>query len=195
MYLVSFHQLECNGLLIITGCFGSKIIIYRHLGDPFGDDQSKCPSIVLHHGALLHSHLDSFSTVSIMFLVALLSCNPLTPKRLWVRCRDCPAKPMHHTTVGSQWAFHPCLLHFSTSLRYLAFLGSWASSIWSSQGTVSSTINTCLEQLDAKIKSGLSVVLAMCSGNFSYCAIPALLFHLCTDCSLDQLLSLPRALS
>jgi len=88
---------------------------------------------------------------SMMFLVALLSCNPLIPRRLSVRRRDCLA--------NAQWArsrpSHPCLLHSSASLR----LASLASSIQFPQGTISSNMTTCLEKSDVKIKFGLSVVL------------------------------------
>lgn len=69
--------------------------------------------------------------------------------------------------MGSQQVFHQHLLHSSTSLRYLAFLHSWSSSIWSSQGTVSPNKTPFLEHSDVMTKSRLSVILAMCSRSFS----------------------------
>lgn len=50
---------------------------------------------------------------------------------------------------------------FIASSRYLAFLHLMASSIQSSQGTISSNMTTCLEKSDVKIKSGQSVILVM----------------------------------
>ena len=51
--------------------------------------------------------------------------------------------------------------------RYLALLCWLASSILSSQGTVSSILTTCLDDSDVRTISDLSVFLAMWSGNFS----------------------------
>lgn len=55
----------------------------------------------------------------------------------------------------------------SASSRYFAFFHSWASSIPFYQGTVSSLSANYLEESDVKTTSGLSVVVAVCSRNFS----------------------------
>ncbi len=71
--------------------------------------------------------------------------------------------------LGSQpqWGvFHPLLQH-SPANSYLALFRSNASSIRSSQGTVNSSKTTCLDDYENRNISGLSVVVAMVSGNLS----------------------------
>lgn len=77
------------------------------------------PSGALHHCSpfLIHSHLDAFSAVSFMFLVAVLSCNPLMPETEW--CMTALQSPCLQPT---SMAFQPCLIHSSTSSLGLGFL-------------------------------------------------------------------------
>lgn len=116
-----------------------------------------CPSGPHLHGSPLRiqSHLESFSA-SLMFLMALLHSWPFTPRNLRVRCSD-----WNSTSTGSS-------LRSYTSLAYLALMRLLASSIWSSQGTVSSTRITCFVDSDVmcvNTTSGRSEVAEMCSGN------------------------------
>lgn len=55
-------------------------------------------------------------------------------------------------------AFQPPLLPSSTSSTYLALLRSFASTNQSSQGTISSTMTTCLVDSDVITTSGRSEV-------------------------------------
>lgn len=67
-----------------------------------------CPSRALQHISplLIHSHLNAFPAVLMVFLVVLLSCNPLILRRLSARCRDCPTKLQQPTSVGSGASNH-----------------------------------------------------------------------------------------
>lgn len=62
----------------------------------------------------------------------------------------------------------PLSLQASTIWRYLAFFLSWASSIRSSQGTVSSSCTTCFVESDVQTRSGLSDVLVNCWNTWQY---------------------------
>lgn len=75
--------------------------------------------------------------------------------------------PLHPTSMGSHLARHPLLRHSSTSSVYLALFLSLASSMQSSQGTVSSKRMTCSEASEISTRSGLSDVMVTVSGNFS----------------------------
>ncbi|XP_016374662.1 synaptic vesicle glycoprotein 2C-like [Sinocyclocheilus rhinocerous] len=59
------------------------------------------------------------------------------------------------------------LRHSPVNSSYLALFRSNASSIRSSQGTVNSSRTTCLDDSENRTMSGLSVVVAMVSGNLS----------------------------
>jgi len=63
-----------------------------------------------------------------MFLVAVLSCNPLIPRRLSVQCKDCPAK------APSTHAFYITFLCQFEILGLLVLIGLH---IQPSQGIVS----------------------------------------------------------
>lgn len=76
--------------------------------------------------------------------------------------RDCTAKPLQPTSIG-----HPRLWHSSTKLAHLAHFLSLASSLRSSQGTVSCSRTICFKESENRTLSGLRVVSAMCSGNLS----------------------------
>ncbi len=102
-----------------------------------------------------------------MFFMARLHSWPLTPRSLSVRSNECPAKPRQPTSTGSLNTFQPPHLHSSTSSAYLALLRSFASSNLSSQGTVSSTMTTCLVDSDVITMSGRSEVAVMWLGNLS----------------------------
>ncbi len=102
-----------------------------------------------------------------MFFMARLHSWPLTPRSLSVRSNDWSAKPRQLTYTGSLRAFQPPLLHSSTSSAYLALLRSFASSNLSSQGTVSSTMTTCLVDSDVSTMSGRSEVALMWFENLS----------------------------
>ena len=134
----------------VIGCFGSYIR-HPHPGDPAGGDQAPtCPGSAVRHVSPLfnQSHREAFSAASKMFLVALRLDSPQIPKSPRTRCRDWPAKPLQPTSTGSQWAFHPFLRHSATKSAYLALFLSRASSIRSSQGTVSLSSTTCLLAVD-----------------------------------------------
>lgn len=101
--------------------------------------------------ALIHSHLNAFSAASIMFLfLALLSRNPLMPRRLNAWCNDCPAKPLQPTSTPTM---SPTFLYQLEIFFPFTLMGLH----WSFQRTVS--CNMTLEQSDVKTKSGLYVVL------------------------------------
>ncbi len=116
---------------------------------------------------MIHSHLDAFSAASMMFLMALFLCSPLIPKSLRALHNDWPANPRQPTSMGRQRVFHPLLRHSPLNSLYLALFRSNASSIWSSQGTVSSCRTTCLDDSENRTRSGLSEAVAMVSGNLS----------------------------
>lgn len=76
------HQHGFFGHIISHGVF--QILDHQtpSPGQPsWGDHQSKWRNAPW-FPVLIHSHLNAFSAASIMFLVSLLSCNPLMPKRL-----------------------------------------------------------------------------------------------------------------
>lgn len=97
------------------------------LGHTFGDEPSEtwateCPRISL----WICSHINAFSLASILFLIANKS----------------PAHNFNWLTAALQ----PSLQHFITNSADFTVFRSLAFSIRSSQGTVSTTKTTCLEQ-------------------------------------------------
>jgi len=86
--------------------------VIRH---PHPGDRAGVISVngTLHHGSpfLIHRHLNAFSAASIMFLVALLSCNPvaLMPKIL-----PDVMTVLQSPCIQPQWANQQYLLHSST---------------------------------------------------------------------------------
>lgn len=166
----------------VTGCFGSRNIIHPHPGDTTGADQ--IPTFVwvapLHSLLLFsHSHLEAFSAASVLRLMACLLWAPVMPRR-WSTLQEGPAhKPSAANFKCRHHVFHPCLQHTSTRSAYLArFL-----SVAFSQGTVSSRMATCLDFVDRRTMSGLSVVGVMNPGNQSC---------LSRSTSSCQLLAVPR---
>ena len=99
--------------------------------------------------------------------MAFLWHAPVTPSMLYALQRDRAAKPLQPTSIGTHQARHPRLRHSSTKLPYLARFLSFASSMRSSQGTVSSSRTTCFVESENRTMSGLRVVSTMCSGNLS----------------------------
>jgi len=90
------------------------------------------------------------------------------PSMLKALHSDCPAKPGLPTSTGRFQVFNLCCLHASINAWYLALFLSCASSILSSHGTVSSRRTICFDILDSSKISGLSFVLAISAGNFSW---------------------------
>lgn len=66
---------------------------------------------------------------------------------------------------------HPFILHSSASSWYFVNFLSWASTIFSSQGTVNSHMITCFVTFDKMIMSGQHWVSWIWSGNFNYLQI------------------------
>ena len=99
--------------------------------------------------------------------MALLFTAPAQPNRLRTLLSERPAKPLQPTSNGSQCVFQPLSWHASTSswcfMRFLAL----ASSMRSSQGTVSSSMINCFVDPDVMIMSGRSNAGMMYCGNFS----------------------------
>lgn len=77
--------------------------------------------------------------------MAFLLHAPVMPRRLYALHNDFPAKPLPPTSVGKHLTCHPHLQHPSPSSAYLSLFLSLASSICSSQGTVSSSVIDCFD--------------------------------------------------
>lgn len=129
-----------------------------------------CVWVAPPHSLLLfsHSHLEAFSAASVLHLMACLLWAPVMPRR-WSTLQTVRPKPSAGDKPSAanfkyrHHVFHPCLRHTSTRSAYLArFL-----SVAFSQGTVSSTMATCLNLVDQRTMSGLSVVGVMNPGNQS----------------------------
>jgi len=106
------------------------------------------PTLALPHprlSLLIHSHLEATSAASVTNLMALRLLAPVMPSVLSALQRDCPANPLHPTSMGSHLARHPLLRHSSTSSAY--FVLFLASSMRFSQGTVSSRERSALRPL------------------------------------------------
>ncbi|MEQ2172794.1 hypothetical protein GOODEAATRI_025049 [Goodea atripinnis] len=82
---------------------------------------------------------------------------PLTPRVFRSCCTDAPVKPLHPASTGNVNALHPACKHVADRSTYMSFLCSYAASICSSHGLVSSTIITAL----ARAQCGL-VLLTSC---------------------------------
>lgn len=80
---------------------------------------------------------------------------------------DCPGNLRQPTSTGNLHARHPTCWHCWVSGWYFPSFLSWASSILSSHGTVSSSNTTCFVALDHRTMSGLRVEVVIFSGNLS----------------------------
>ena len=98
--------------------------------------------------------------------MAFLFFSPIIPKQLRTLHTDLPVKPRQPTSIGWHAVRHLLTLHCSTSSWYFSSFLSQATSMFSSHGTVSSISSTCFVSVDQRIKSGGSVVVAICSGTF-----------------------------
>lgn len=82
-------------------------------------------------------------------------------------CRQLAYKPLHPTSIGSHLALQTLFQRSSTKSAYFSLFLSFASSIQTSQGTVSYKRPLWLEAAELSSISVLKVVKAMVSGNFS----------------------------
>lgn len=114
-----------------------------------GDQPLTCVQVACSTLVLIHSRLDVFSTASTTSLVAPLSCKPSVSKETEFP-ETVLQKPPRPTLVGSQRAFHPFLLSFYVSSRFLAS---------PPRETVSCMKTTSLEESDIRTESGLRDVL------------------------------------
>lgn len=144
-------SLLCPGFI---GCFGS---CNRHLlpGDPTGVQQAPaCDQVanyVSHFSPLFsHSYLKAFFTASLMVLIADLLLCPGFHRPFWAS-----ANPQQQTTTGVHLVLHPFLQQSPTISWYYALSLSCASSILSSQATVSSKRINFLVDLDTRMMSSL----------------------------------------
>lgn len=146
-----------------TGCFGSFNIIHPCPATCFQVEYA-CP-----HGSPLRiqSHLEAFSAVSVVFLMALLLAVPIMPRALKALWSEWPTNPLLPTSMGIHLAFQLCCRQRMTSRSYLVLFFSWASPKRSSHGTVSSINTMFLVLSETSRMSGLMVVLTMCWGNRS----------------------------
>ena len=98
-----------------------------------------------------------------MFLIAFAFAAPTIPIFAWDLDNDCPAKlQLDHTQF-----FHDFRPHCLTNSWYFLLFLSFAKVRCSSYGTKSSPIMQFLALPEYKIRSGLSVVSAICLGNFN----------------------------
>ncbi|KAH3736830.1 hypothetical protein DPMN_043404 [Dreissena polymorpha] len=67
---------------------------------------------------------------------------------------DCAGKPLHHTSTGKIQVVYPLFLHISASSWYFDRFLSFASSVLSSQGTVSSRSIIFFGAVDQMTNSG-----------------------------------------
>ena len=98
----------------------------------------------------------------VAFLVLLV--RPSLVKYVMV---EWPTNPRHPTSMGRTQHDHPFSMHSARKFSYLSFFRSKASSMFSSQGTVSSTRRTRLVLSDHTTISGRSRVWTMWDGNWS----------------------------
>ncbi|KAM4584753.1 complement C3-like [Odontesthes bonariensis] len=97
----------------------------------------------------------------------VISSRPVSKKR---SSTPCPSESTAIVTLSQRplhLALHPLLRQSSTSSACFSLFLPLASSILSSQGTVSSSMMTCLEDSDCSTMSGLRRVSMMFSGNLS----------------------------
>lgn len=100
----------------------------------------------------------TFSAASVADLIGFLFTSPVIHRSVNVLQSNHPAKPLQPTSRGSQHVCQPYLRHSSTSSWYLARFPPLASSICSSQGTVSSSKIHYLVESETMIMSGRSCV-------------------------------------
>ena len=113
-------------------------------------------------------HLEHLAVTSAISLMAFLRWALGTPIFRNIQANDFPGNPRHPTSTAKHWAFQFLFLASVTIASYLDILSSWASSIRSSQGTVSSMSRMVLLALDVTRMSGRKLVLQISCGNTSF---------------------------
>lgn len=91
-----------------TGCFWSLII--RQLLPPNPDEADLLWT--MDHFSWSRAIL---SGASVMFLMAVFICCPMSSRCLSDQARDLPSKPLQPSSVGLHWVHHPFPWHSSTS--------------------------------------------------------------------------------
>lgn len=113
--------------------------------------------------------------------MALCWLASVMPSILKVRQRDWPVNLWHLTSMGWHLTRQPLLQHSSTSSEYLALFLLLASSVRSSQGTVSFRRIAYLKAAELRTMSGLSMILATALGNFNCFLRSTLSSQLCVN--------------
>lgn len=114
---------------------------------------------------LTRSPFEATSAALVTYLMAFCLLAPVISSMVYALQSDWPMN-LHPTSMGAQFACQPLFRHSSTKSAYFALFFWFASSIQSSQGTVSSR-RICLEASEMSSISGFRVVVAVVSGNFS----------------------------
>lgn len=99
-----------------------------------------------------------FSVASDIIHMALYFTALVIPRIIRALHSECLSNSLQLTSVGSQRACQPCLLHCSTSSCYLVCLCSLALSMQSSQDTISSHMIICLAVSEKLTRTRWSVV-------------------------------------
>ena len=109
------------------------------------------------------SHFAVLSTVSDIDLITRIFVAPITPMSDRALQNDLTVKPLAPTSTGKHESFPPLLWHCPVIRHISIFFLSWASSICSSHGTVSSHITMSFSLFEKNIKSRRKDVFTMCS--------------------------------
>ena len=113
---------------------------------------------------LFHIHIDADSAVLPALSITVRRSFPVTPSIFSDLHVDWPGNPRQPISNGKHQVFQPLSLHLSTNSAYLSIFRSWASSILSSHGTVSSMITHTLLSFEDITMSGRRFVGAIYSG-------------------------------
>ena len=107
---------------------------------------------------LIHSHLEAFSTESVINLIDVILFLPAKPKLVQALPNDWATNPLQPISIRSLLTYHYFILHCSTNYRYLMSFLTWDSAIFSSHDTVNSHMITCFIVYETRIMCGQSCV-------------------------------------
>ena len=117
------------------------------ISDLYHDQQLRypvCPSLM----QLFQIQAEHLSAVHASFFIMKRSLLPPLPNLLRRLTVDLPTKPRHPTSTAKTSHLKPLLLQFWASCSYRNNFRSWAHSMFSSHGTVSSTNNMVFRERD-----------------------------------------------
>ena len=138
------------------------------LASEVSDGSFVCGSMVSSSGFvclfLFHIHIDADSSVLPALSITVRRSFPVTPNIFSALNVYWPGNPRQPISTRKHQVFQPLSLHLSTNSVYLSIFCSWASSILSSNATVSSMITHTSLSFEDMTMSGRRFVGAIYSG-------------------------------